>query len=214
MRLLRKLRPKPAEDGALGKETSEVFAKLGKANRRNRAQEPVQPVGMPPMEKVIVFSQWTTMLDLLEPVLRKERFTFRRLDGTMSLSARQWAVQDFTMDPEVSVMLVSLKAASLGVNLVSANHVVLMDLWYNPATEDQAIDRAHRIGQTKAVNVSRIVIQDTVEDKILELQKKKQNLMDQALKIDGDEDDDADGSKKSKGRAAPSAEDLRFLFDL
>ena len=74
------------------------------------------------------------------------------------MPSRQTAISDFSSDPEVCVMLVSLKAASLGVNLVSANHVVLLDLWYNPATEDQAIDRAHRIGQTKAVNVTRITI--------------------------------------------------------
>jgi len=76
----------------------------------------------------------------------------------MSVAARQIAVNDFNTDPDVEVILVSLKAASLGLNLVSANHVILMDLWYNPATENQAIDRSHRIGQKKAVHVTRIVI--------------------------------------------------------
>lgn len=121
------------------------------------------------------------MLDLIEEPLTKEEIEFRRLDGTMSASARQAAIQDFTERPEVSVMLASLKAASLGVNLVSANHVVLMDLWFNPSAEEQAIDRAHRIGQMNDVEVTRITIKDSIEDKILELQDKKRELTDKAL---------------------------------
>lgn len=140
---------------------------------------------LPHMEKVIVFSQWTSMLDLIETALTRENFLFRRLDGTQSLNARRTSIKDFTRLPEVSVMLVSLKAASLGVNLVSANHVVLMDLWYNPSTEDQAIDRAHRIGQTKPVNVTRITIKDTVEDNILQLQEKKQKMVSSAFGENG-----------------------------
>jgi len=132
------------------------------------------------------------------------RYSFRRLDGTMTVSARQTAVDDFNTQPEVTVMLVSLKAASLGLNLVSANHVVLMDLWYNPATEDQAIDRAHRIGQTKPVHVTRITIKDTVEDRILQLQEKKQKMVDSALGEDG-------AGGKGLG-ARLTLKDLNFLF--
>ncbi|KAJ6851803.1 helicase-like transcription factor CHR28 isoform X3 [Iris pallida] len=122
--------------------------------------------------KAIVFSQWTTMLDLLEFSLNSSLIQYRRLDGTMSLNSRDKAVQDFNSDPEVTVILMSLKAGNLGLNMVAACHVILLDLWWNPTTEDQAVDRAHRIGQTRPVTVSRLTIKDTVEDRILALQVK------------------------------------------
>ncbi|EMS45958.1 Putative SWI/SNF-related matrix-associated actin-dependent regulator of chromatin subfamily A member 3-like 2 [Triticum urartu] len=121
-------------------------------------------------EKAIVFSQWTRMLDLLEVHLKASHVTYRRLDGTMSVAAREKAVNDFKTVPEVSVMIMSLKAASLGLNMVAACHVLMLDLWWNPTTEDQAVDRAHRIGQTRPVTVSRLTVKDTVEDRILALQ--------------------------------------------
>ncbi|KAE8668292.1 putative protein arginine N-methyltransferase 6-like [Hibiscus syriacus] len=108
--------------------------------------------------KAIVFSQWTRMLDLVEHSLRNHSINYRRLDGTMSLAARDRNVKDFNNDPEVTVMLMSLKAGNLGLNMVAACHVILLDLWWNPTTEDQAIDRAHRIGQTRPVTVTRITI--------------------------------------------------------
>ncbi|OMO98220.1 SNF2-related protein [Corchorus capsularis] len=120
--------------------------------------------------KAIVFSQWTSMLDLVERSLNSNKINYRRLDGTMSLAARDRAVKDFNTDPEVTVMLMSLKAGNLGLNMVAACHVILLDLWWNPTTEDQAIDRAHRIGQTRPVTVTRLTIKDTVEDRILSLQ--------------------------------------------
>ncbi|XVF44603.1 hypothetical protein PTKIN_Ptkin02bG0137500 [Pterospermum kingtungense] len=122
--------------------------------------------------KAIVFSQWTSMLDLVEHSLHNHSINYRRLDGTMSLAARDRNVKDFNTDPEVTVMLMSLKAGNLGLNMVAACHVILLDLWWNPTTEDQAIDRAHRIGQTRPVTVTRITIKDTVEDRILSLQWK------------------------------------------
>ncbi|XP_058097809.1 helicase-like transcription factor CHR28 isoform X2 [Magnolia sinica] len=121
-------------------------------------------------DKAIVFSQWTGMLDLLEISLNNSCIQYRRLDGTMSLVARDRALKDFSTDPEVTVMIMSLKAGNLGLNMVSACHVILLDLWWNPTTEDQAVDRAHRIGQTRPVTVSRLTIKDTVEDRILALQ--------------------------------------------
>ncbi|KAF9609356.1 hypothetical protein IFM89_015611 [Coptis chinensis] len=124
-------------------------------------------------EKAIVFSQWTRMLDLLEVHLKTSSIQYRRLDGTMSVVARDKAVKDFNAIPEVTVMIMSLKAASLGLNMVAACHVILLDLWWNPTTEDQAIDRAHRIGQTRPVTVLRLTVKDTVEDRILALQPLK-----------------------------------------
>ncbi|KAH9707388.1 Helicase-like transcription factor CHR28 [Citrus sinensis] len=120
--------------------------------------------------KSIVFSQWTRMLDLVENSLNQHCIQYRRLDGTMSLAARDRAVKDFNADREITVMLMSLKAGNLGLNMVAASHVILLDLWWNPTTEDQAVDRAHRIGQTRPVTVTRLTIRDTVEDRILKLQ--------------------------------------------
>ena len=162
---------------------------------------------VPPAEKAIVFSQWTAMLDLLEPCLRSAGIHFRRLDGTMSLAARERALSEFEAKPDVTVILMSLKAAGLGVNLTCANHVLLSDVWWNPAAEEQAIDRAHRIGQTRPVRVARFTVRDTVEDRILALQDRKRAMVAAAF---GDEADDGFGG--SSRRAQLTTEDLVFLF--
>ncbi|KAJ7946934.1 Helicase-like transcription factor CHR28 [Quillaja saponaria] len=153
-------------------------------------------------EKAIVFSQWTRMLDLLEACLKNSSIQYRRLDGTMSVVARDKAVKDFNTLPEVSVIIMSLKAASLGLNMVSACHVLLLDLWWNPTTEDQAIDRAHRIGQTRPVTVLRLTVRDTVEDRILALQQKKRKMVASAFGEDGT------GGHQTR----LTVEDLKYLF--
>lgn len=154
-------------------------------------------------EKAIVFSQWTRMLDLLEACLKDSSIQYRRLDGTMSVMARDKAVKDFNTRPEVSVMIMSLKAASLGLNMVAACHVLLLDLWWNPTTEDQAIDRAHRIGQTRPVTVLRLTVKDTVEDRILALQQKKREMVSSAF-----------GEDEAGGRQSRLTEkDLQYLFN-
>ncbi|XP_074269916.1 helicase-like transcription factor CHR28 isoform X2 [Silene latifolia] len=154
------------------------------------------------VEKAIVFSQWTSMLDLLEDGLKECSIHYRRLDGTMSVLARDKAVKDFNTLPEVSVMIMSLKAASLGLNMVAACHVLLLDLWWNPTTEDQAIDRAHRIGQTRPVTVVRLTVKDTVEDRILALQQKKRELAASAF------GEDETGNSQTR----LTVEDLKYLF--
>ncbi|KAJ6678881.1 HELICASE-LIKE TRANSCRIPTION FACTOR CHR28 [Salix viminalis] len=152
--------------------------------------------------KAIVFSQWTSMLDLVEFSLNQHCIQYRRLDGTMTLSSRDKAVKDFNTDPEVTVMLMSLKAGNLGLNMVAACHVILLDLWWNPTTEDQAIDRAHRIGQTRPVTVTRLTIKDTVEDRILALQDEKRKMVASAF-----------GEDQSGGSATRlTVEDLKYLF--
>ncbi|KAF7803513.1 helicase-like transcription factor CHR28 isoform X2 [Senna tora] len=153
-------------------------------------------------EKAIVFSQWTRMLDLLEACLKNSSIQYRRLDGTMSVVARDKAVKDFNTIPEVTVMIMSLKAASLGLNMVAACHVLLLDLWWNPTTEDQAIDRAHRIGQTRPVTVLRLTVRDTVEDRILALQQKKRKMVASAFGEDGT------GGRQSR----LTVDDLKYLF--
>ncbi|KAI3778638.1 hypothetical protein L2E82_08019 [Cichorium intybus] len=152
--------------------------------------------------KAIIFSQWTRMLDLVEMSLNQYCIEYRRLDGSMSLASRDRAVKEFNTDPEVIVMLMSLKAGNLGLNMVAASHVILLDLWWNPTTEDQAIDRAHRIGQTRPVTVSRLTIKDTVEDRILALQEEKRKMVASAF---GEDQTGATGPRLT-------AEDLRYLF--
>jgi SNF2 family DNA or RNA helicase len=129
--------------------------------------------------KALVFSQWTSLLDLVEPHLKTAGITWNRLDG--STTDRGSVVNAFQSDGGPSVMLLSLKAGGVGLNLTAADHVFLLDPWWNPAVEDQAADRTHRIGQDKPVFVYRVVAKDTVEERILVLQEKKRAVADAAL---------------------------------
>ena len=133
--------------------------------------------------KALVFSQWTSLLDLIEPALERAELPFVRLDG--STRDRGDVVARFQAEDGPPVMLVSLKAGGSGLNLTAADHVFLCDPWWNPAVEAQAADRTHRIGQTRPVFVYRLVAADTVEERILALQDSKRALMDAALG-DGD----------------------------
>ena len=129
--------------------------------------------------KALVFSQWTSLLDLIEPALARAELPFVRLDG--STRDRADVVSRFQDPAGPPVMLVSLKAGGSGLNLTAADHVFLCDPWWNPAVEAQAADRAHRIGQTRPVFVYRLVAAGTVEERILALQDSKRALMDAAL---------------------------------
>jgi superfamily II DNA or RNA helicase len=129
--------------------------------------------------KALVFSQWTSLLDLVEPHLSNAQIRFTRLDG--KTRDRASVVSAFQSEEGPPVMLVSLKAGGTGLNLTAADHVFLLDPWWNPAVEDQAADRAHRIGQNRPVMVYRMVAKDTVEEKISVLQAKKRGLADAAL---------------------------------
>ncbi|CAN8255307.1 unnamed protein product [Cochlearia groenlandica] len=151
--------------------------------------------------KTIVFSQWIGMLNLVEMCFVENDIDFRRLDGTMSLAARDEAVKEFCNDPDAKVMLMSLKAGNLGLNMVATCHVILLDLWWNPTTEDQAIDRAHRIGQTRTVTVTRITIKDTIEDRILLLQEDKRKMIASAF-----------GEEHGGSGARLTVADLNYLF--
>jgi superfamily II DNA or RNA helicase len=129
--------------------------------------------------KALVFSQWTKLLDLVEPHLRNADIAFTRLDG--STRDRAAVVSQFQGEGGPPVMLVSLKAGGTGLNLTAADHVFLLDPWWNPAVEDQAADRAHRIGQDRPVMVYRMVAKDTVEERILALKERKRGLAEVAL---------------------------------
>jgi SNF2 family DNA or RNA helicase len=129
--------------------------------------------------KALVFSQWTSLLDLIEPALKEADLPFTRLDG--STRDRGAVVEQFQAEGGPPIMLVSLKAGGSGLNLTAADHVFLCDPWWNPAVEQQAADRTHRIGQTRPVFVYRLVSTGTVEERILTLQDSKRALMDAAL---------------------------------
>jgi SNF2 family DNA or RNA helicase len=129
--------------------------------------------------KALVFSQWTSLLDLVEPHLEQAGTHYVRLDG--ATRDRGGVVRRFQEEADVPVMLISLKAGGTGLNLTAADHIFLLDPWWNPAVEDQAADRAHRIGQDRPVMVYRLVATDTVEERILELQKRKRAIADVAM---------------------------------
>lgn len=121
-----------------------------------------------PTEKTIIFSQFTSLLDLLEVPIDDEGWKYRRYDGSMSANMRAAAVNDFKdKDLNVKIMLVSLKAGNAGLNLTAASQVIILDPFWNPFIEEQAIDRAHRIGQKRPVQVHRILVENTVEDRII-----------------------------------------------
>jgi superfamily II DNA or RNA helicase len=124
--------------------------------------------------KALVFSQFTKLLGLLVPHLEAAGFGFAYLDG--KTNDREAEVQRFGQDPNLSVFLISLKAGGVGLNLVAADYVFLLDPWWNPASEAQAIDRAHRIGQTNTVIAYRLLSEDTVEQKVAALQGEKRAL--------------------------------------
>jgi SNF2 family DNA or RNA helicase len=150
--------------------------------------------------KALVFSQFTSMLSILREHLDRQGIVYEYLDGkTRDRKAR---VNHFQDDPDCPVFLISLKAGGLGLNLTAADYVFLLDPWWNPAVEAQAIDRAHRVGQTRTVFAYRLICRDTVEEKIAELQKQKRELADAILAGD-------DSSNVLKDL---SVEDLELLF--
>ncbi|HPG24174.1 MAG TPA: DEAD/DEAH box helicase [Myxococcota bacterium] len=137
--------------------------------------------------KALVFSQWTSLLDRVEPGLAERNIEWLRLDG--STRDRGAVVERFQSEDGPPVMLLSLRAGGTGLNLTAADHVFLLDPWWNPAVEAQAADRAHRIGQERPVVLHRLIARDTVEEGILRLHARKRALADAAL-------EEADGSSR------------------
>jgi SNF2 family DNA or RNA helicase len=132
--------------------------------------------------KVLVFSQFTSLLAIVRERLDKEKIVYEYLDGrTRDRAAR---VERFQNDDGCKLFLISLKAGGLGLNLTAADYIFLLDPWWNPAVEAQAIDRAHRIGQTKNVFAYRLIARGTVEEKVLDLQNSKRELADAIINAD------------------------------
>jgi len=126
--------------------------------------------------KALVFSQFLGMLALIKAKLDELGVKYEYFDGSTSAPDREKAIQSFQNNNEVRVFLISLKAGGVGLNLTAADYVYIVDPWWNPAVEQQAIDRTHRIGQTKNIFAYRMICRDTIEDKILQLQEKKRAL--------------------------------------
>ena len=150
--------------------------------------------------KALIFSQFLGMLALIKKKLIEDNIPFEYFDGSTSAPDREKAIQNFQNNNECRVFLISLKAGGVGLNLTAADYVYIVDPWWNPAVEQQAIDRTHRIGQTKNIFAYRMICIDTIEDKILQLQEKKRKLASELIA------DDASFVK------ALSKSDVEYLF--
>ncbi len=150
--------------------------------------------------KALIFSQFLGMLALIKNKLKELDVKFEYFDGSTPATERERAIQSFQNDDSCRVFLISLKAGGVGLNLTAADYVYIVDPWWNPAVEQQAIDRTHRIGQTKNIFAYRMICKDTIEDKIIELQERKRTLAKDLIADD-------DGFVKSL-----SKEDVEYLF--
>jgi len=148
-------------------------------------------------EKSVLFTQWTGFLDLLEVALAQAEISFVRLDGSLSQSERQAILHKFKSG-RIGVLLCSLKAAGVGLNLTNATNVIICDPWWNPAVEEQAIMRVHRLGQKSTVKVTRLIVKDSIEERMLQVQERKRLMCDGAL-----------GGSSDR---ATRLEDLQMLF--
>ena len=158
---------------------------------KNKAEEPSAKVDtlieqleqvLEEGHKVLVFSQFTSLLAILRMRLDRTNTRYVYLDGRTR--DRQVRIEEFQNDPDLKLFLISLKAGGLGLNLHAAEYVYLLDPWWNPAVEAQAIDRAHRIGQTRRVFAYRLIARGTVEEKVLQLQQSKRDLADAIITAD------------------------------
>ncbi|KAF1851473.1 uncharacterized protein K460DRAFT_270246 [Cucurbitaria berberidis CBS 394.84] len=156
-----------------------------------------------PTEKTLIFSQFTSLLDLVEVPLSQKKFRYQRYDGSMKMDERDDAVNAFMDDPNENVMLVSLKAGNAGLNLWKASQVIILDPFWNPFIEDQAVDRAHRMPQPREVTVHRVLVPETVEDRICSLQDRKRLIIGAAL-----------DEQASKSLTRLNVQELRFLFGM
>jgi SNF2 family DNA or RNA helicase len=134
-----------------------------------------------PTEKILIFSQFTSLLDLVEVPLLESGHKYQRYDGSMKMDARAEAVTKFMYDDDQQILLISLKAGNAGLNLNKASRVIILDPFWNPFVEDQAVDRAHRMPQQREVHVHRLLVPETVEDRIIALQDQKRELILAAL---------------------------------
>lgn len=156
-----------------------------------------------PTEKILIFSQFTSLLDLLEVPMHERRLQYQRYDGSMTMADRADAVETFMDSDDSNIMLLSLKAGNAGLNLAKASQVIILDPFWNPYVEEQAIDRAHRMPQQREVTVHRVLVPETVEDRICQIQDRKREMIDTAL-----------DEQSSQSLTRLDARELRFLFGM
>lgn len=177
--------------------TKALLEALQQAEVESESLPPERPI------KSVVFSGWTSHLDLIQIALEDQKIRFARLDGKMTRAKRTSALEVFRDDPEVRVILVSIGAGGLGLNLTTASRVYVMEPQFNPAAETQAMDRVHRLGQTREVFITRFIMHNSFEERMLSLQRKKENLADLSMTR----------GKLDKAEAAKQRmEELRSLF--
>ena len=131
--------------------------------------------------KILLFSGYTSMFDIIEKELNKENISYYKLTGQTKVADRIKLVDEFNENPDIKVFLISLKAGGTGLNLVGADMVIHYDPWWNASAENQATDRAYRIGQKSNVQVYKLITKNSIEEKIYELQQKKSQLIDNML---------------------------------
>jgi SNF2 family DNA or RNA helicase len=154
-----------------------------------------------PGEKTVIFSSFVGYLDILQGAIEEDGYNVARIDGKVSQKARAAEIRKFTNDETITVILCSIKACGVGITLTRANHIFLTDLWWAPSVDMQAIDRVHRIGQTRPVNVLRFLVHESIDEKIYKLQLKKMELAKMAF-------------EKEKSAAAQRAERMRDIQEL
>lgn len=165
----------------------------------------LRPLFLSPEErkpvKVVVFSQFTSFLDKIQEELNTEGFNVARFDGSMNQKSRANVLEDFKTTPESFILLLSMKAGGVGLNLVCANRAYLMDPWWSYAVESQAIDRIHRMGQSNEVQIVRFIVENSVEERMLKIQERKKFL---ATTLGLSEED----------KRAQRLEDIKTLFEM
>ena len=173
----------------------------GYSSKLERLEELLDQLFAEQNRKAVLFSEWTTMLNLIEPLLTQRGLEFTRLDGSVPQKQRQQLVQRFQSDPQCKLFLTT-NAGSLGLNLQAANTVINVDLPWNPAVLEQRIARAHRMGQKQPVQVFVLVTEDTLEDRLLHTLSAKHELALAALDVESevDEVDLASGMEELKRR--------------
>ncbi|KAL4474868.1 hypothetical protein ABPG74_001564 [Tetrahymena malaccensis] len=132
-------------------------------------------------DKCLVFTQFLGMMDLFEIDFQKNKIPYLRLDGSVNQKQRAEIIKRFNEDNQYKVFMISLKAGGVGLNLVKANHVLMVDPWWNPAVEEQAIERCHRIGQKKEVFVTRFICEDSIESRMIKLHEEKRDLFENTI---------------------------------
>lgn len=155
----------------------------GESGKLNQCIELVKD-GIESGHKILLFSGYTSMFEIIEKELNKNNIQYLKLTGKTKVSDRLELINEFNNNEEVKVFLISLKAGGTGINLTSADMVIHYDPWWNLSVENQATDRTHRIGQTKKVQVYKLITKNSIEEKIYDLQKRKEELIDNMLSTD------------------------------